>query len=260
MRRKLTVAAALSVAAVLGVVAIAGATATSIGPSLEFSLDTSLAPKKLPRSSYAPVTAVIEGKVAMSDGSHPSALREIETNIDRNVKVNAKSLPVCRRSQANGSAAGRKACKAAAVGSGNVRVEIGFLDAPPIRLGSRATVFNGGEAGGKAKLLVQTANTSILPASALIAVTIQRNGGGLQLTAEIPRIAGGAGSLLDFELELGRTYAYKGKKVGYLEARCPTGAFETTTKALFRNEANVPSVAPTTTLQGRLSVPCTPTG
>jgi hypothetical protein len=146
------------------------------------------------------------------------------------------------------------------VGSGIVHVEVSFLEALPIRLGSRVTVFNSGEAGGKAKLLVQTANTSVLPASALIPVTIQRMGSGLRLTAEIPRIAGGAGSLLDFELELGRTFAYKGKTVGYLEAKCPSGAFETTTKALFKNEANVPGVAPTTTLQGKLSVPCTPTG
>jgi hypothetical protein len=81
------------------------------------------------------------------------------------------------------------------------------------------------------------------------------------LDLEDPVAAGGSGSAIDFKFKLGRTYAYKGKKVGYFEARCPDGKFKVSTpKILFKNEAQVPEVAAQTVLKGGLFVPCTPKG
>lgn len=74
-------------------------------------------------------------------------------------------------------------------------------------------------------------------------------------------IAEGMGSLIDFKFTLGRTYTHKGKELGLLEARCPDGKFKVNVpKILFKNEAKIPNVAPTTTLKGSLFVPCTPKG
>lgn len=74
-------------------------------------------------------------------------------------------------------------------------------------------------------------------------------------------IAGGSGSAIDFSFKLGRTYSYKGRKTGYLEARCPDGAFKVNSpKTVFKNETNTPGFAPTTVLKGNLVLPCTPQG
>ena len=74
-------------------------------------------------------------------------------------------------------------------------------------------------------------------------------------------IAGGSGSAIDFNFKLGKTYTYKGKKVGYFEAKCPDGVFKVNvTKVLFKNEAKTPGSQATTVLKGGIAVPCTPKG
>jgi hypothetical protein len=38
----------------------------------------------------------LQGKVAMSNGTHPSALREMEVNVEKDMAVNVEGLAVCR--------------------------------------------------------------------------------------------------------------------------------------------------------------------
>jgi hypothetical protein len=139
--------------------------------------------------------------------------------------------------------------------------EIAFPEQNPIKVASPITVFNGGEKGGKVTLLIHTFLTVPVPAAIVTTVTIQKKGSGLHSIAKVPVIAGGSGSALDFKFKLGRTYSYKGKKVGYLEARCPDGVFNVSTpKTVFKNEAHTPGVPAATILKGSLAIPCTPKG
>ena len=71
-------------------------------------------------------------------------------------------------------------------------------------------------------LLIHTFITVPVPAAIVTTVTIQKKGTGLHTVAKVPVIVGGSGSVLDFKFKLGRTYAYKGKKVGYLKPDAPT--------------------------------------
>jgi hypothetical protein len=152
-------------------------------------------------------------------------------------------------------------CGDTELGTGNAHAEIAFPEQPSIKVASPLKVFNGGEKGGKVKLLVHTFITVPVPAAIVTDVTIVRKGSGLHSIARIPVIAGGSGSALDFSFKLGKTYTYKGRKVGYLEAKCPDGVFKTSTpKTIFKNEAQVPNVAPVTALKGSLALPCTPKG
>jgi hypothetical protein len=126
---------------------------------------------------------------------------------------------------------------------------------------SPITVFSGGESGGKVKLLIHVFITVPAPAAIVTDVTIKRKGSGISSVAKIPVAAGGSGSAIDFKFKLGKTYSYKGKKVGYFEAKCPDGVFKANVKkVLFKNEAKVPGVAAQTELKGALAVPCTPKG
>jgi hypothetical protein len=99
------------------------------------------------------------------------------------------------------------------------------------------------------------------PTVIVTTVTISRKGKGLHAVAKVPVIAGGSGSLIDFNFRIGRTYTYQGRKVGYFEAKCPDGVFNISfPELLFRNEAHMPGLEPTTTLKGGVTVPCTPYG
>jgi hypothetical protein len=235
-------------------------------PTLVPTFGGTVSPRKLPRNDYVPVTVNIFGKVATSDATHPSALREAIVDIDKDVKVNIKGLPVCRVSirihePDGGRSRVEKACHSAFIGRGEAQIEIAFPEQPPIKVSSPLKVFNGGEADGKVTLLIYGFIPVPAPTAIVTTVTISRKGTGLHSIAKVPVIAGGSGSLLSFSFKLGKTYSYKGKKVGYFEAKCPDSVFKVNfPELLFRNEMHTPGVAAATVLKGGIAIPCTPFG
>lgn len=264
MRKKLLLVLSLSAVLALGVAAVAYATQITLrAGDLVVTFGGSTSPKALSKTKYTPVATTIFGKVATTDSTHPSAFREAQVNIDKDVKINVKGYPVCKSGelQATDTAAAEKACGDTILGKGVADAEIAFPEQKPIKVHSPLLVFNGGEKGGKVTLFIHTFITVPVPAAIVTTVTIKRSGSGIKSVAKIPQIVGGSGSAVDFNFKLGKTYSYKGKKIGYFEARCPDGVFKVSTpKVLFKNEAHVAGVAPTTTLKGNLAVPCTPKG
>lgn len=264
MRRNLILALALAAVLSLGVAAIASAVSTTLrAGNIITTFGGSTSPKALSKNAYTPVTTNIFGKIGTSDGTHPSALREVIFDIDKDVKINVKGYPVCKPGQleARDTKSALKVCGSAVLGEGEAHAEIAFPEQSPIKVGSPLTIFNGGEKGGKVKLLIHIFLTVPVPAAVVTEVTISRKGTGIHSIAKIPVVAGGSGSALDFKFKLGKTYSYKGKKVGYFEAKCPDGVFKANVKkVLFKNEAKIPNVQAVTSLKGSLAVPCTPKG
>lgn len=265
MRRKLMLALALGAALSVAVASVAGATKiTSRVGDLVLTFGGSNSPTKLPRNEYVPIVSTVFGKIATSDGTHPSAFRETTIDVDKDFKVNVKGYPTCSEQKltARDTAAALKVCGNSVLGHGLAHAEIAFPEQPPIIVTSPITIFNGGEKGGKVTLLIHTFITIPAPAAIVTNVTISRQGSGIHTVAKIPVIAGGSGSVLDFKFKLGKTYSYKGRKIGYLEARCPDGAFQVSSPmTVFKNEANEPGVSPQTVLKNvKLAIPCTPKG
>jgi len=265
-KRPLPILASIAAVAVLSVTGVALAkqaqTRIVVG-DLALTVGGGISPSKLPRNEYVPVTADMFGKIATTNGGHPPAFRELVLDVDRDFKVNVRGLPVCTPGEleATNTKAALKACGDTRLGSGSAHAEIAFPEQRPIKVASPLEVFNGGEAGGKVKLLVHTFITVPVPAAIVTQVTIQRKGSGIHAIAKVPVIAGGSGSAVDFSFKLGKTYSHKGRKVGYLEARCPDGVFKVSSpKTVFKNEANTPGFAPTTVLKGSVALPCTPKG
>jgi hypothetical protein len=229
-------------------------------PHLNATFGTHVSPMKLPAHEYAPVRWRLFGKIGTSDGSHPPALREIELDVDKDVRLNAKGYPACRASgrERRDPGAMMAACRAAVLGKGGARVEVAFPEQEPILVKSPLTVFNGGESRGKAKLLIQIIVTVPVPTAVVTEVTIIRRATGVHTVSKVPTIAGGNGSLIDFKFKLGKTFSYKGKSVGYFEAKCPDEVFKVNAKKLlFKNEAQTPGEAASTSLKDSLTVPCT---
>ncbi len=264
MRRNLMLALALAGVLSLGVTAIASAVQITLrAGNIVTTFGGTTSPKAMPKNDYVPVSTNIFGKVETANGKHPPALREVEFDIDKDVKINVKGYPACKSGQltARNTSAAMKVCGKTVLGSGEAHVEIAFPEQKPLKVASPLTVFNGGEKGGKVKLLIHIFITVPVPTAVVTEVSISRKGTGIHSVSKIPQVAGGSGSALDFKFKLGKTYSYKGKKVGYFEAKCPDGVFKANAKKiLFKNEAKTPEEAAQTSLKGSLAVPCTGKG
>jgi hypothetical protein len=112
--------------------------------------DGGIFPSSLPRHSQMPISARINAEIGTTDGSHPPAVKTLNIDFDKSIQVNAKGLPVCKSSQlvARSTAAAKKACPDAIVGSGEGAVEDAFSEQKPFAAKGPIVLFNGGVHGG----------------------------------------------------------------------------------------------------------------
>jgi hypothetical protein len=215
-----------------------------------------ISPTKLPRNEQAPISAHIHGEIGTTDGSHPPAVKTVTVDFDKTIQVNAKGLPACKPGslEARTTAAAKKACPDAIVGSGEGEVEVAFPEQAPLTAKGPIVIFNGGVHGGTTSLFIHTYVAIPAPTAVVVNVKISpihRGHFGQHTVAEIPKIAGGAGSATEFEFNIGRKFTYKGKKESFLTASCPTGSYYTEGEVLFSDG---------TTMGLRHILPCTPIG
>jgi hypothetical protein len=201
-------------------------------------------PSKLPRHGSVPVTARLAGEVRTLDGSHPPAARTLSIDIDRTIQLDAVGLPVCRKGQieTTNTAMARSACASAMVGSGEAEVEVAFPEQNPFSSKGKVLLFNGGVHGNTTTVLLHA--YVAIPAPTAIVVTarvtrIHRGRFGLHILAQIPKIAGGSGSVTNFHLTVGRRFSYKGRRESLLTAGCPTGNYVTEGEVLFSGGTEV---------------------
>jgi hypothetical protein len=218
--------------------------------------DGGISPEGLPRHEQAPISAHFIDQIGTVDGTHPPAFRSLIADFDKSIQVNAKGLPVCRigQLQARTTEAAKQACPDAIIGSGEAEVEVEFPESTPFIAKGPIVVFNGGVKGGTTTVFVHT--YVAVPAPTAVIVTakitrIHRGHFGLHVVAEVPKIAGGAGSPTRFRLTIDRAFTYKGKQESYLTASCPTGTYYAEGKVQFGDG---------TTLKVAHALPCTPKG
>ena len=215
-----------------------------------------ISPSKLPKHEGAPITARLVGEIGTLDGSHPPAVRSVAIDVDKTIGIDAVGLPTCKAEQieARDTATARRACGSAIVGSGKAEVEVAFPEQAPFSATGPVLLFNGGVRGPTTSVLVHAYVDVPAPTAIVTRATvtrIHRGRFGLHIAAQIPRIAGGAGSVTKFELKVGRKFTYKGQKKSFLVASCPTGSWVTKGDVLFADETRF----------GLTHVfPCTPKG
>jgi hypothetical protein len=257
MRKHLVCAIAAGVGLALIVVASALAKPHVIrSENLFLKDDGGIFPSSLPRHRQMPISARIDAEIGTTDGTHPPAVKTLNIDFDKSIQVNARGLPACKESQlvARSTAAARKTCPDAIVGSGEGEVEVALPEQTPFSAKGPIILFNGGVHGGTTLLFVHTYVNVPAPTAVVATVKItriHRGHYGIHTVSQIPTIVGGAGSVTRFKLTIGRKFTYKGKKESYLTASCPTGVYYTEGNILFAN-GNV--------LQGTHILPCTPMG
>lgn len=244
MNRSLTL---LALASIL-LLAFAGTAAakreTVRAGNLYLSDDGGISPSTLPRHGGAPISAHLIGEIGTADGSHPPALRTVDVEVDRTIGIDAVGLPVCRAKQieAQDTAAAKRACGEATVGTGSAEVAVSFPEQAPFSAIGPVTLFNGGVHGATTLILLHAYVAVPAPTAIVTRATvtrIHRDRYGLEIEATIPRIAGGAGSVTKFSIEVGRRYTYKGRQKSLLTASCPTGTWMTRGEVLFSDQTRL---------------------
>jgi hypothetical protein len=240
---------------VLGSITAAGAFAGvyHVG-NLTLKDNSGISPNRLPRHKQAPVTAYLRDWFSTADGSHIPAFEGASGDFDKTIHLNPEGLPVCAPNQltARSTTDAKRVCSAALVGSGTGEVEVEFPEQAPFEAKGPILFFNGGTHGGTTLLLVHTYVAVPAPTAIVVKVEltkIHRGRYGLHAAFEVPRIAGGYGSVKTFKVEIGRKFTYKGKKQGYLTASCPTGHYYAETEAHFAGNFVV---------HIHVALPCTP--
>ena len=194
--------------------------------NLRVSFVADFSPHKLPRQRPAPVKVEIQGRIAMTDGTHPPALRWLEVELHRSGRVFSRGLPVCSAPdlQSTSTEAALARCRPALVGRGSFRADVRLGREIPAT--GRILAFNSRLRGKPALLLhffasVPVRFTLVVP---LVIGHRQRGQFGTVLRAKIPKIGAGFGSITEIDLAIARRYRFQGLRRSYISAACSAPA------------------------------------
>jgi hypothetical protein len=255
----------LILAFAIAAVAAAQWTTVRVG-NLILKVDGKLSPAALPRHELAPSSFRARGQIETVDGSHPPALREGVVYIDKNGVFDAHGLPACKAGdlEARDTKAAKRACGDSIIGQGQGTAEIAFPEQKPILVESPITIFNGGVVSGTTTMFLHAFITVPTPAAIVSSFKfslVKAGRYGLRGVVKIPRIAGGSGSVVDFDFKIKRLYAYRGERKSFDLTKCPDGLIHAKGTGVFKNEVlDGIDDGEKTTISAGLTFPCTPKG
>jgi hypothetical protein len=224
MRKNVLRTAILTVVALLVMVGMAVAAVVFRAGPVEVTAEGGFTPTTLPKHETAPITLHGEGRIGNTEGGLPPILKTLTVWYDKHGAVVTKGLPYCTKGKlaATTSATARKVCASSIVGEGRGTAVIAFPEQKPFKASSPITIFNP-TVLAHAYLSVPAPTTYIVP------VEIQKvHAGpyGFRTEATIPKIAGGYGIPLEGELTIGKKWTFKGQKLSYANASCPSGKLQ----------------------------------
>lgn len=259
-RTKLGAVAALAALAVAAA-SIGSASAGAERPAevrvenLDLLFNGGVKPMRISRTRPTPIAFDVSTEIRTVDGSKPPALTEFVLETDRAGSVDVTGLPACpaSRLQSKRVAEAEAACRKAIVGRGETRAEVSFPEGRRIPLRSPLLVVNGGKHGGVTTFYVQGYFGSPVAAGFVVPVKISRlprGPYGLRSVAQVPKIAGGSGSVTSFSVEIDRKYTHRGRARSVVTATCD-GVLGARGEAVFADGMRI---------EGNVFRPCTPVG
>jgi len=193
--------------------------------------DGGFAPKALPKTHNAPISAYGGGKLSTISGELPPILEKLDFKVDRHGALDTTGLPFCTQRQlvATDVAAARRACEDAIVGKGFGRVVVKLPEQDRITASTGLTAFNGPKVGGNDTIIVHAHLDVPAPSTVIVPIVIERIHDGVygyHAEVNIPKLVNGFGHPVSGRLKFDRKWTYKGKTHSYLNARCETGRLQ----------------------------------
>jgi hypothetical protein len=208
---------------ILSLASLARAEVTQRG-NLRVSFDGELTPHALPRSGQAPIKVAVGARIAAVNGAAPPQLRQISIAINRNGRLDAKGLPVCRLDQIQPSttADALQACRGALVGQGSFSAKVLLPQQAPFPSAGKVYAFNGVLHGHPA-IFAHVYGSRPVPTSSTIPFEVLPSKGiyGTVFRASLPQVTSEWGYVTGLEMTLGRNFSYRGERRSYLSAGCP---------------------------------------
>jgi hypothetical protein len=220
--------AALSCASAATILAAGNSTTVRAG-NLVLHAEGTFSPKAMPKNKFAPISFHGNDSVETVDGSHVPPAETVHLQIDRHFRIESTGLPSCTLAQIKASPPSHamKACGPALIGKGHASAQAAFPEQAFINAKGVLLAFNGPSVGGYPEMLFYTYVDVPAPTALVVVAKLAKDSGkyAYKITATVPELVGGYGSLTGFELTFGRKWTYKGKQHSYLSAECPSGAF-----------------------------------
>lgn len=193
--------------------------------NVRISFNGGFSPHSLPRDRPAPVRVDVRGAIGTTDGTHPPAVSRVEIGLNRNGLLTTRGLPACNAPtlQATSSETALRRCRPSLVGRGSFRADVEFASPTPVLADGDLLAFYGRSNGRPALLLHLYVTTPVRTTLVLPLVISRRAKGrfGTVLSANIPTLAGGLGSVTEINLSIGRNYTYRGRRLSFISASCP---------------------------------------
>jgi hypothetical protein len=193
-------------------------------------LNFAVRPKRLPSGLRAPATLELGAEAVEPRAGIPRGLSTITFGLDRSIAFEPRGLPVCSwpavQHHLQVDAARPGECPRALVGHGEAKIEFSFPETEPFKVPAPVKVYDGGIVGGALELLIEI--TVPPPAEGTIRLVapirqVGRGRVGSEVNIVIPSLSGGWGTLLDLQLELGRSFRQEGRPAAFVTARCRGG-------------------------------------
>lgn len=184
-------------------------------------------PNRLYKKQFTPTGLEVTTRLSNStrEGGVPVPTTKVRIDFDKNTKVFSKGYPTCKESKLQNVSTDKalERCKRAVIGTGRAEALLP-VGSEIFKIKPKVTAFNGVPKGGKPVILLHTyARTPIQTTLVLSGVVKNYNkqGFGPRLDVNVPLIAGGAGALTYFNVTVKKEWKYKGKRVSYIQAKCP---------------------------------------
>lgn len=201
------------------ILATAGAALAESGveiplPKVRTTFSATPSPIPVPSEGRVPVSLRLTDTISTDDGPHPPAATEVRFDLDRQLQFDMADVPTCRPTSR--VPRDQTPCDQGRLASGRIQVEVEFPEQQPVRILGDATVYK----TGPRAMTVFTFLSAPVTGRLLIPMTVSRKSAGIygfSITASIPKIAGGSGSL---------TYLGLRFRKGLFSAACPKGRLQ----------------------------------
>jgi hypothetical protein len=223
---------------IVGFVAVLGATiaaaAAIAGPTVSGpdgntqSVDVRIAPKKLSKTAFTAATLQVTTKTTTTTHANgvPSPAIHAIVDFDKNAKLYTKGIPTCdpAKVQSTSTEVAEQACGKAKIGGGTATALLPVGQVYTVN--QVVTAFNGVPQGGKPTVILHTYGTTPLQTTLVLVGKVSnynKEGYGPRLDLEIPKLAGGTGALVDFQVKIDKKYRFKGQQRSFISAKCTSG-------------------------------------
>lgn len=206
--------------------------------NLQVAVNAGFAPKALHKFGFTPGALRLSTQIAALDGSHPPALKELVWEFDRNVRLDVSGVPVCHR-PGRGVPPGprpEERCGDAIVGRGRMQAEILFEESHSIQVTSPLMLYNSGSLNGVQTLFGRAYITKPVASAVVFSIRLKPIHSGRFRTAmvlSVPKIGGGAGSVTNLSMRLGREVREHDRTASFVSLRCLDGRIATRATAAF---------------------------